>query len=276
MPDWPFPAGQVIESAGVDTANSRGTGVTASASVNTKGSWTQIIAATAYESNCVFVNVRAPSAATQSYLVDIGFGGAGSEFVVIPNLVIGSMTGTVAKHGGIWLPIHVPRGTRISARCQSSVASGIVRVMVHTMAAGFINGVGLSRVIDYGTVLSTSEGTTVDPGATINTKGSWVQLSASITNPMRAFFLGFSSLKNGASTSANFLLDVGVGAAASERTVLSNLHFEVSSTDDTVTPSLMGPFFAEIAAGVRLAVRAQSSGADVTDRLFGAMVYGIG
>jgi len=78
---------------------------------------------------------------------------------------------------------------------------------------------GSSRLATLGAVSASSIGTAVAAHASANTKGAWVEFSASTPFDAAGFYLLWS-LPGTASTR---LVDVGVGAAGSEVVVLSNL-----------------------------------------------------
>jgi len=273
MPDWPLvrSGGGPVENAGAQTGSSRG--VTVTSGTGAKGAWAQLIAATTRETDWLEVDLGSPATATD-YVVDIGIGGAGAEQVLLPNLIVGSGTGAGARSARTWWPVKIPAGTRIAARCQASVASAACRAMALLGSSGFVGEPGLARVVDYGT--SIPQGTTVDPGGTANTKGSWVQLVASTTNRIGTLLLGASNLGQTARTTCEWLVDIGIGGAGSETVLLSNVHYECVSTEDTIHPQGRGPYYVEIPAGTRLAARAQCSINTVTVRNIALIAYGIG
>jgi len=267
--------GGVIAAAGQLTASSNGTLVTAAATAHVKGAWSQLVAATGAEASWIEVYIGSVATAVD-YLIDIGIGAAASEQVIIPNLVAGSGTGAAGRSSRFLLPLNIPAGVRVAARCQATTISSTCRVSAQLGSGGWPLESGLQRVTDYGTTTATTQGTTVDPGAVANTKGSWVQLAASTTNPIRALLFGQSNLVQTARTSCQWLFDLGVGAAASEVVVIPNRTVECVSTEDTIHPQGSGPFPVNIPAGSRLAVRAQCSITTVTVRNLCPIVYGIG
>lgn len=254
------------------TASSRGTSLTAAASTNTKGAYTTIIAATAHAAKGFLVQLGSVSAGID-YLVDIAIGGAGSEIVVVADLMAGSGTGSIARQGAYFIPIAIPAGTRISARCQATTLSSVIRAKVHLLGdlPGGMDSFG--KVVRYGIVAATSQGTTVDPGATANTKGAWAQLAAAVTYPVKALFWDQSNLVQTTRTSGDWLLDLGIGGAGAELVVVPNMHIEASTTDDTMVhgPSPLLPV--SIPAGTRLSARCMCSFNTVTVRNLAIAVY---
>lgn len=125
---------QMEGSAGVDAigfiaGSTTGTVITAAATTNAKGAYAQLIASTArdYIGFLACVDYAQNEASDVDYLMDIAVGAAGQEVVIVPNVSV--FTHVSFSHFGITgsiplLPIPIPAGSRIAARCQGSVASG--------------------------------------------------------------------------------------------------------------------------------------------------------
>lgn len=274
MGDWALAGGAGTETAGVTAATSIGIAVTASASANTKGSWVELTSATAREAVGLLVNIGRGHTAGADFLVDIGIGAAASETVLIPNLK-GDNGSNLLGPGTIYIPIGVPAGTRLSARCQCTSASGISRVQVVAVYGGWVGQPPLAVVTDHGSAVADSGGVSVDPGGTANTKGSYSQIVASTSRAMKAMIIGIGNQNNGSRTIADFLLDLAIGAAASETIIVADLHLEASASDDAMRPVFVGPIPISIPAGTRLAARAACTIIDATDRLFDVIIYGV-
>ncbi len=278
MADWPLHGGARVLTAGVNAAASRGITITAAATANVKGAWTELISAVnnTVDAQTIYINIRSSSVANVDYLVDIGVGEAGAEQVVVANVqASASVGGTIFFGGGVWIPLVIPRGVRVAARCQCTTLSATCRVQVGLQAGGWLLSPGPGRVSTYGANTADSGGVSVDPGATINTKGAWSQIVASATNPLRALVACIGNQLNGVRIAGDYLVDIGVGGAGSEQIIIPDLHVEDSSNSDTIVPSVLGPFAVDIPATTRLAARAQCSHADATDRLFDITLYGV-
>ena len=276
MADWPLPLTfQALDDVGADTTASVGTVATSSASANTKGSWAQLIASTDMPADGFLLHVENPSAVTKDYLVDIAVGGAGSEQVILSNLLVTVRNTNGYAHTGIpFFGPHIPAGSRISARVQSNNAGAVtVQVSMTLLSANFITtGLGGQLISTLGASTADSGGVNVDPGTAANTKGAWSELSSSTPARFNQILLVIGNQSQSARAIANFLLDVGVGAAGSEQVIVPNLAFLQSSS--TVPFPLW--FFVPVGvpSGSRLAVRAQCSITGAT-RVFDAAVYGL-
>jgi hypothetical protein len=259
-------------SVGADAAASRGTAVTASGSTHTKGSYAELVAAMTFHATCVRV-IISPGTSHTGYLVDLAAGAAGSEQVIASNLLMESRIGTVAVYE---LPIHLPAGARLAARCQSATSAGVCYVSAVLSSAPWGVHVPLSRVLTLGANTATSLATlSLDPGAAANTKGAWGQVVASTDVPIRALIPVVLN-GNAAYSDADWLIDIGVGAAAAEVVLVPNLPAGSSAAADLVTPSTWPPIPVDVPAGTRIAARSQCSITDASDRKFSFALIGVG
>lgn len=127
------PVYQRATAYGVDTANVRGTLATAPATANTKtgAAYAQLTASTTNPIKSLYVWLTPGSSGTSSYAVDIAVGAAAAEVVVVPN-VVGKVNSATLSQASLFGPfaVSIPAGTRISARCQASVLSTNIGVIV--------------------------------------------------------------------------------------------------------------------------------------------------
>lgn len=272
MPDY----SAILGSNRFDTINesaaaSRGTALTLPGANNTKGAYLQLVAATTFEASGLIVVLGNNQLYTDN-LVDIAVGAGGSEQIIASNLLCSTREKAQAVY---YLPIRIPVGSRIAARYQAADVSG-GRVMYATatlLAAPFLPGAPLSQITTYGAATGDSGGTAVDPGGSANTKGSYAQIDASTSRAIRSLIVAFGCANNSALTAAEGLVDVAVGAAASEQIILPDLWIRYSDQEN-LAPCVYGPFQVNIPAGTRISVRAQCSITDATDRIFDVVLYG--
>jgi hypothetical protein len=258
------------------TQFSRGVPVTPNASANTKGSWAQLmsVAQGSVDAAGLLIHLSTNTLNTD-YLVDIAIGAAGSEVVIAENLYVSLFS---FKQVGTWfLPIPIPAGARVAARCQAGAAGGgVVHAHCQIVGTGFLPSAPLGRVTSYGPDTADSGGVSVDPGASANTKGAWVELAAAMSAPMSLALVAFGQQMNPAPTNAVWLVDIGAGASGSEAPVLRDLAlaFQIA-TNGFWSPLVIGPLPVSIPAGSRLVARAASDNTDATDRLLDVLVYGV-
>lgn len=241
--------------------------ITAGGSNNTKGSYVEFVSSSPFAANYIFINVITASG-TGTFLLDIATGGSGSETVIIPNILVDRQTSASGHTGaGFWaIPISIPAGTRISARCQSSVLSQTLEVAITIVAAG--GNAGPTTWTNNGALTASSLGTQVDPGATINTKGAYSQMVASTAAVTQIMMIQFSNRGLNVAASARWCVDIATGAAASEVVLVPDLRF--TSSDAVAIPSTPRSFtlLTYIPAGTRIAVRASCSSNDASYRIF--------
>jgi hypothetical protein len=110
-------------------ATSQGLALTAPGSLNIKGAWTQIVAATAVAHKALCMTVQGQGmnnmAGATNQLIDIGIGSAGNEVVIIPDIHCrGGLNEDVdfnRTSQTFW--VDIPAGSRLSARYQRSEAT---------------------------------------------------------------------------------------------------------------------------------------------------------
>lgn len=131
-----------IYSFGANTATTAGTPIDAGAVANTKGAWAEVVRATPSPIGAISLSVgnnKDVARVFAPFQVDIGIGAAGAEQVVIPDLVFSAEPGDdLIFPSTTWpMPVAIPAGTRIAARCRSSITGAGDRtldVIVHGVA----------------------------------------------------------------------------------------------------------------------------------------------
>lgn len=252
------------EGAGATTADSL--------AVALSTSYTQITAATTFDWSGFYLTLQQANAATQSeQRCAIGIGSGGSEWDLLPDLLLQVGTNFFDQGYNLFVPLSVPAGSRLAGK--SSSATGTVRCALQGVAMGSLPIPPCQFGTGYGG--SGNTGTQVDPGTTANTKGSWVQITSSTSFHHKFLALTLNSGNNTALTNANFLIDIGVGAGGSETVLYENLSMIQGANEDRMNPAWFGFFPCDIPAGSRLAVRAQSTFTTNTDRLFNVTLIGL-
>jgi hypothetical protein len=122
-----------VTTYGAATADSGGVSIDPGATANTKGAYTQIVAATTFPIRSLIfylgnqINVTRTSA---DWLMDIAVGGAGAEQIMIPDVHVWCVSTEDTMHPqiSIPMPVCIPAGTRISARAQCTTSTATVRL----------------------------------------------------------------------------------------------------------------------------------------------------
>lgn len=280
MADWQLASGFRAESFGTNTGgtNQSGTAVTSSASANTKGSYTQLMASTSFDAAAIMLDINTNFGDT-NYLLDIAVGAAASEQIIIPNLALGFNLGL---SNSVLFPVAIPAGSRIAARCQDNFGSSVVYLSGQLFSASFINQAPFHTVTAYGAVTTTSAGTVANSGAVANTKGAWAQLTAATTQAHSGLLVAAVRSPQSTVITADYsqLADIGVGAAASEQILIPDLRGVASRSSSPSFKGALNPSIwcfpqCDIPEGVRLAVRQQSTTTNASDRTGSYVVYGL-
>lgn len=230
-----------------------GTTVTASGSTNTKGSWTQLIASTDFEVHGITLAVlnNNTAGAQVNMLIDIGVGGAGSEVVRVANLMISGQSPSSLPVREVFLPIFVPKGARISARCQSNVASktAVVAIWAHGGGDGPAWPVFQGAEM-IGADTSTSRGVSHTTGVS-NTFSSWANLGSPSSRPFKAVVPMCQMGSDATMGGLNGYFEMGVASVAFGR-----WYFQTSGNEamGAVIPSL--PIFRRFPSGTQFMMRA--------------------
>ena len=267
-----------VDDLGAVAATSLGTALTANGTANTEGTtYTQIIASTTRAYDGLFVQLIGNSATAHRLLLDLAVGAAASEVDVIQDLLF-TQTATTALRCPVnyaFLPIQIASGSRLSMRSRASTASMVSSVQVLGVVQQTFTPTKYTKCTTYGADTTDSGGTAIDAGATANTKGAFAVLSSSTADPMKAMVVVLmpSTLVIPA-TLTTVLIDLAIGAAASEVLVVSNLFWRRSNNVNSDNGTSVGPFLVDIPAGTRVTARCQASSTDADARIQDVVVYG--
>lgn len=277
MPDGGMPQGvPMIKSSGEVLSTSRPTSVTAAATANTKGTWTAI-GAVDWERPHVGFYMTWRVETSADYLVDIGYSlDSGTTWHIVLNNLL--MSGQINAMRTAYFPLYLPRGARIGARAQCSTLSSIVRIVMDPVPMNSALPNGAVVCDTNGANTADSGGTSVDPGATINTKGAWVQFAAfSVIRRVKWLALGLGNQANAAPSAAEWLFDVAYETGGTNRNLLvTNLYARATTSGNQFSPDFHGWFPVNVPGGSSIYIRSQCSINDATDRLLDAAIYTAG
>lgn len=245
--------------------------VQASATTHTLGAWTEVIASTSEDVDCVVVLVSnvAESAFDTATMVSIATGAAGAETAFISDIAVGSAAGINIYSGSTLgiafaVPMVVPKGTRISAAVQSRITNKVAKVAVQlAKSPTMVQARAARSFVTFGTSTATSSGTAMSASA-----GTWTQITASTPRPLSGIMVVPSATSSSVVTSSNIVMTVGVGAAGAEAE-LGSITCGTPSTNEQMSSlgyGLIPTIPCDLPAGVRLAVKASigSNTIDVT------------
>ena len=121
--DFLYSSYQVCTAYGATEGTTKGVVMSVDETVDTKGSYTEITAATERDIKHLIINGAWPyitTTANREHLIDIAVGSEGNEIDIISNLFFWSWAGDVAWPSHYEIPIFIPAGSRLSGRAQQS------------------------------------------------------------------------------------------------------------------------------------------------------------
>lgn len=244
------------------------------AAANIKGSYVEISSAIPFDSEGLILQFVSTSYVADN-LFDIAIGALGLEVDIISNVVASHSS---AFHVGkrYEFPLKLKAGTRLSGRSQgTSTSAQNHRMAIHLLRGSWTYNRGFAVCDTYGANTADSGSVLIDPGVTVDTKGTWYEISSGISRDAKGFILCIGNRNNQARELASYYwnIDVGVGAVASEKVILSNWSIATYSASNELVP-IATPFMPiHIPSGTRISVRAACNGNDAIDRLFDAAIY---
>jgi hypothetical protein len=246
---------------------------TAGGGAHAKGSYSTLTASTAFAADgFVFQGVGHSNGLRES-LIDLATGAAASETVIVANMYAGHGDNGIASGWWARFPLGVASGTRLSARLQCEVAGTPYHLTVYAYSTDELPST-ITGFTCYGFTSATSiPGVSVDPGGTVDTKGSYSTIASSLANKVRAIAIK-PTQQNTGSGNCVWKYDVSTGAAASEVVLLGDITMGCAFNSDMILDSVV-ELPIEIAAATRIAVRSQCSINDATDRLVNFQIVGI-
>ena len=242
-----YPAGPTVGSATV---------VTAHASINTKGSYAEITASTCFTCNAVWIDCYGGSStAGVEYQLDLATGAGGAEVIKIQNMTLALATVTDAtEKDSRFFPLAIAASTRVAARVAATTGGVNLRCGLSIAAAGGV--AGIATFVGAGP-------SSVDPGGSANTKGSYTQLFSSTSAVIQWLHVGGVSALS--TVGSAWYVDVATGAGGSEVVLISDLHHAVGPTGGAVRPT-WHHVLTYIAASTRIAARASCDNTTVGSR----------
>ena len=248
------------------------TGVGTLVSTNTKSAWIEVSAATPFGGYLGLTFLDGATTAANC-LVDVATGSVGNEVVIFNNFYVNLSTSSGrGKPPTLDLPIYIPAGTRVIIRYQAtSTAAGLLVQIKLTERDEFFTNRLFSISSTFGAVSSgNSRGTDVDPGAVINTYGSWTSIGSVTSRPIRELLASIAIGTNSTASDYVFTLQIGYGATPEIVAEFSGL---TTASYDTFNPDIV--FMpVKIPNGEQIKIRAKCDGNDATDRIFDVVLIG--
>jgi hypothetical protein len=171
------------------------------------------------------------------------------------------------------LPLYVPKGSQIQARCACSTASRTMTLLLIGSSGGWMGAPGCRRASAIYTP-SSSRGLTLTP-TTANTDTAWTELIASTSRECRAIMVAIGpGGEEVRATSRNYLIDIGLGSAGNEAPIVSDLLAGNGTVGDVALPQVFGPFPTWIPEGNRISCRARTDDVTAGERAIDIAAWG--
>lgn len=245
---------------GVATGSSTGTNITASASVNTKGSWTELTSSLPFDiAGMSLIGGSSNQFSGVHMLVDIGIGAAGSEAAAMSNIYIPDGRGI-----GIDLPLALPKTTRVTARIQATVASAVLQLGAVLWARGEWSNPGYTNYAWNADETVSRALQLTDPGAA-NVKGAWTGLIPSLPFAGKRALILATPSGSGMNADTKSLVDIGIGALGSEVVAIPNIWVYGRSFSAVARQGWIS-MPVNWARGSRISARFQSANGNSADR----------
>ena len=251
---WSLVHGCAFQDLGADTTISAGMAFTTSASANTKGTWQQLGTTTlAHPCNRMILTGRGVGVGID-HAVDIGVGTTGNEKILFSNLPYMN-NGTASQNMNLVLPCNLPAGTQLNLRHQASTGSNNFNCNVKFEFGNWNTPFAGGTVDTYGVTVSGSTTATALTASTANNEpASYTQITASTTRAHKALLIILGSRTNATANWA--FIDVAVGAAASEKDIITDFFFQNPANWAKYMGGMWIP--CNIPAGSRLSARMRS------------------
>ena len=224
---------------------------TSSATPNTKGAWTEIVASSSNYADGLWVRFISSTgnAATNTALLDIGLGASGSEVTIIENIAVGYAGGVIQsggyQHNYVFFPVSIPSGSRIAIRSQGAVVSGVMQIKLWlTRQSTYEN---LIAVDTFGANTATSS------GINLPTTNSYVEFVASTSYAYSGFVILLAGTGN-AFNNADHLVTIAIGAAGSDVDLFSR-GFRTGNQEGQTTESPLNIGGSFVPAGSRISLK---------------------
>lgn len=262
------------ETQGASTTTSLGTTLTAAASANTKGTYSTVGSSTSFDYEAITVYFYRNSASA-NYTIDLAVQISGGNHIKAADLRFDGFRVANGRADVYYLPIHIPSGSQLSARCQSSSASATCQIIVIGHSRGRQLEPGFSRCFAISTA-TLSRGITLLATTGANTEGAQSILTTNCPRASKSIMVHIGLDADTARTAAmSWLVDVGWGTATNNIIWhLTNMFSHAETTLDLPYPIVQGIFAADIATGDKVSARMQTSSTATADSRRDIFVWG--
>lgn len=249
-------------------------GTVVTPAVGSKGAWSELLAATSNDSfgMLLMVNNSFTAAAGRNFVLDIGIGGAGSERVIVPNLICG-MANPYPSAIYHYFPLFIPAGSRVAVRSQANIANAFrCQISLYQQPArpDAVKAGSFCEIVG-GTALP-GGGTSITLGTT--GKSAW-QLLGTTTRDLWWWQTGMQVPEADTNVGGNaILLDLAVGNGTAFVPIMQDVIYATGTSEVVQSIPFLYGNERPVPAGSNIYVRGWASGTPEAAYLVAA--YGIG
>lgn len=232
-----------------------GTTITAHADIHTKGSWTELFSATTYDSYGFFLRIcESTSTGVQTdLLVDIGIGAAASEVVILPDFLAG-WAGQAMNGRPFFIPLFIPRGARVAARCQALITADTVDVVMSLRGGATMPFPIFTGCDAYGINSAASQGTSHTPANT-GSESSDATIGTATRNYGAVLLAVQGTLADTGQNNSAYHWELTLGGQT-----VAEQYWRTSNSEIISGPWPEAPVLVSVASGTAMQVQAECSG----------------
>ncbi len=264
----------------IDGTSTTSVSTTTDGTANTESAWAELVAATDEDIIAIQPFMQRRSGSGQhGLMVTFGVGPSGKEQSILDNFYMDTDL-FIGPYQCPMFPVFIPAGTRLAFKTRASLASMVVELNLNCWHQG--NAMipsSFGRITTYGAITASTSAVELDPPAGIYsgdvvTNKTFLEVDASIAYPIKMLNLGVFQARQTARADNHWFIDIAIGAAGKERSLIEDLVAASDSSSDQVSPFYIGPIPVDIPAGERLGVRAVKKSAGSNGDI-GIIIYGV-
>ena len=246
--------------------------ITRSCGNASKSAYTELIASTAAQYDGLLITVK--KALNTRVLFDIATGAAASETVVIANLYVSRGDANSDSTTTFFVPLRIASGSRLAIRGQSHTSGETITVTVHGTVGGFTS---YASCTTYGADTGNTAGTVIDGGATADTEGTIVELTASSGAEHEQLLVVLGPPTSNATAITLVMTDIMTGAGGAESAIINDLLFSNPNGNPNGNQCFFPVFpSTAIPASTRISARCQASTNNANGRTVQIILYAMG
>lgn len=175
--------------------------------------------------------------------------------IIVENLFVSKALVPWGFSTSVFIPLYVPKGTTLYARCSNATAGTPTCVSAHPAGGGLTTFPAFGRCKTYGADPSDSTGLQVTTAASGSTMGAKGELTASCAQTSAVLVaIGTNNIDG---NTYSFMMDILVGGSGMEKILIPKIAYRAYYGN--MPYYFHGPFYVNIPAGERLTATIQGT-----------------